>query len=147
MSTLESLLYVSVARPGLSDADFDALLASARRNNARHGLTGVLLKYGERFVQVIEGPGWSVDECLTTIRADPRHTDLRIVQRAPLAERRFAGWSMRKVRLAFGADRVAEAFLGALYANAPDSATAERAIALLVGLAQRAAAATPGDGD
>ena len=136
---IESLLYVSSARRDIGDAEFDALIAAAQAKNAGRGLTGALLKYGSRFVQVLEGPPEAVDDCFATIAADPRHGDIRVVQRRTAASRRFAAWSMRHVRLSSGSDKVVDAFLGELAADPPDPAAAARAIELLAALAGRAA--------
>jgi Sensors of blue-light using FAD len=49
------LLYVSVAAQAFDDAQLRALLAVARANNERQGITGALLQQAGAFLQVLEG--------------------------------------------------------------------------------------------
>jgi len=87
---------------------------------------------------MLEGPGEALDTCFAKIAADARHAEVRVVQRAPVTERRFGRWSMRNVPIESGSDKVVDAFLGALGSDQPDAATVARAIELLAALARRA---------
>ena len=49
------IAYTSAAARTISDEDFQQILASARRNNPREGLTGMLTFAGGSFLQVLEG--------------------------------------------------------------------------------------------
>jgi len=70
------------------------ILAAARSRNAALGVTGVLYFDGAYFLQVLEGPQASVAAVFASILADPRHTDLRVVERSPIVTRSFADWDM-----------------------------------------------------
>lgn len=89
-----SVIYVSVADPLISPADIDAILVTARRNNARDALTGALIYNGHNFMQLLEGAADRVDACLAAIREDPRHSGMVEIRRRVIEEREFADWTM-----------------------------------------------------
>lgn len=89
-----SVIYVSVADPLLSPADIDAILVTARRNNARDGLTGALIYNGHNFMQLLEGDAERVDACLAAIREDARHSGMIEIRRRAIEQREFADWTM-----------------------------------------------------
>lgn len=94
---LSRLVYVSkVAEPvrDAFDTAIDAILASARRNNAEKNISGVLFTDGEHFVQVLEGRRGVLSETLGRLYRDPRHTDLTVVQFSRVDARHFAAWRM-----------------------------------------------------
>jgi hypothetical protein len=70
------------------------ILASARRNNARHGVTGALLFSDGCFAQVLEGAREDVEAVFETIQCDPRHCDVTIMHLHSVEERSFGEWSM-----------------------------------------------------
>ena len=54
---LVEILYCSVSVPSqLTNADFDHILATARRRNVSENITGMLLYYRGEFVQILEVP-------------------------------------------------------------------------------------------
>ena len=125
------LLYISTATDAHSiDAELLPLLERAQHRNLRHGVTGALLAYGGHFMQVLEGTQESVDATFARISADPRHRDIRLIERKAVDTRRFASWSMRHVSPTQGNDRAVIGFLRQLSAH-PDAAQAHLAEALL----------------
>jgi hypothetical protein len=70
------------------------ILASARRNNARHGVTGALLFSDGCFAQVLEGAREDVELVFETIQCDPRHSEVTIMHLHEVQERSFGEWSM-----------------------------------------------------
>jgi hypothetical protein len=132
--SLSCLLYVSQARAGLSAADLEAILATARRINGNSGVTGALLHYGGRFMQALEGPAEAVQDTFDRICLDPRHHDVQLVTQGPTAVRHFDGWSMRHVPEPEGHDRAVTAFLDELAAR-PDAEHTHTALLLLERLA------------
>lgn len=70
------------------------ILASARRNNARHGVTGALLFSDGCFAQVLEGLREDVELVFETIQCDLRHSDVTIMHLHEIEERSFGAWSM-----------------------------------------------------
>ncbi|MEV7691891.1 BLUF domain-containing protein [Microbacterium sp. NPDC089189] len=91
---LLSIVYASQATEPFDDARLAALLAQSRASNAEHGLTGMLLYRAGRFVQVLEGPEQTVRRLVDVIRADPRHTGMRILVEENVREREFGDWTM-----------------------------------------------------
>ena len=95
---LFSLAYFSRnAIAGTSDemqSAIAAILASARRNNARRGVTGALLFSDGCFAQVLEGAREDVETVFETIQCDPRHKDVTIMHLHQVEERSFGDWSM-----------------------------------------------------
>lgn len=91
---LQSVIYVSVADPLMSREDIEAILDTARRNNARDALTGALIYNGHNFMQLLEGPLDKVDACLSAIREDRRHSGMVEIRRCIVERRDFADWSM-----------------------------------------------------
>ncbi|WP_285036203.1 BLUF domain-containing protein [Plantibacter sp. ME-Dv--P-095] len=89
-----SLVYASTATQPFSDEDLTAMLATSRENNARSGLTGMLVHRDGRFLQVLEGPEAAVRGLMDTLSADPRHTGIRVMFEEPIRERQFADWTM-----------------------------------------------------
>lgn len=92
---LEQLIYVSVAAGPVSSAmQMSDILAEARRNNARDGITGVLTAIDGRFLQIIEGCAAALDDLIARLREDDRHRDMRIMERRQVLGRNFASWDM-----------------------------------------------------
>jgi hypothetical protein len=91
---LLSIVYSSTAAHPYDDEDLGALLALSRDNNAKYGLTGMLLYRRGRFLQVLEGPEDMVRRRMSIIAADPEHTDVRILLQETTDERQFPDWTM-----------------------------------------------------
>jgi hypothetical protein len=91
---LLSVIYVSVANPGLTQEDIAALVAGAQQCNARDELTGALIYNGQNFMQLLEGPVAKVEACLARIRADRRHNGMIEIRRRRVTAREFAGFAM-----------------------------------------------------
>ena len=70
------------------------LLAVSRRNNARDGITGALLRSEGHFAQTLEGPPDAVERAFERIRRDWRHADLVVLRREPADARLFEGCPM-----------------------------------------------------
>uniref|UniRef100_UPI0032B1793D BLUF domain-containing protein n=1 Tax=uncultured Aquincola sp. TaxID=886556 RepID=UPI0032B1793D len=75
------------------------LLRHCKSANPRQGVTGVLCFSSGIFMQVLEGGRMAVNALYNKIVADPRHTDVVLLDYAEIRERRFAGWSMGQVNL------------------------------------------------
>jgi hypothetical protein len=133
---LWTALYISQAALDLSPADVSTLVERARVRNAEVGISGALLYYRSRFLQVLEGDRPAVEACLARIAQDPRHHEMYVVHQGPLAERSFGKWSMREVAAGRENEPVVEDFLRRLV-NAQDPNTWRTAIALMQRLTQR----------
>jgi hypothetical protein len=91
---LLSVIYVSVADPGLTPGDIAAMVGVAQVNNARDALTGALIYNGQNFMQLLEGPVARVEACLARIRADLRHNGMIELRRRLVEGRDFSEFSM-----------------------------------------------------
>lgn len=94
LGDMHQLFYLSRAADGLRDGDVQHILARARSNNWKLGVTGCLLFSGDHFAQVLEGPSTTVQELAARIAADHRHTDFVVLQDRAIESRRYADWSM-----------------------------------------------------
>ena len=91
--------------------DLDVVLSIARESeerNRRLGITGMLLATNTHFLQVLEGEERPLSKVYLRITKDPRHTDLTIVSRTPIARRAFTAWAMKGVGLMGFADELTE---------------------------------------
>ena len=100
MAKLERLLYASTAT-GRTDSllNVATILAESDRNNSRDGLTGALAAHGGGYLQVIEGQPEVLDGLLRRLESDPRHKDIRLIDRMPITQRRFSDWTMANARI------------------------------------------------
>jgi len=102
---MKRIKYVSQFAKDLSRDEIAALAERSARNNARLGITGILMTSGRMFFQILEGPAENVDEIFKRIVADQRHRDVLLLDAEEDAgERFFPDWSMRKIDLDASAD-------------------------------------------
>ncbi len=94
-SDLSAIVYRSRAIEVFSDIDLFYLLAHARENNAKLGISGIVLYDRGYFYQWIEGHDQALGRVWNAIRADPRHTDVQVLIDQQIPTRLFAGWSMQ----------------------------------------------------
>lgn len=88
------LLYISTARKQLTPEELAQILNASRRNNARVGVTGLLIVGGRRFLQALEGPEEAVMATYNRIDKDPRHFAVVQLTREVITERQFPRWIM-----------------------------------------------------
>lgn len=94
---MRQLLYVSNTSARVAESVLQSILAVSRINNAKHGITGILLYLEGGFLQVLEGEGAAVADTLDRIHKDPRHWNTMVLldREAP---RVFTEWSMGYTR-------------------------------------------------
>jgi len=92
------IAYTSSAGSCFDKAELDTLLQGARDNNAKIGVSGVLLYDNGSFFQIIEGPPNVTESLYEHIQKDPRHDHVVLVVRRSIKQRNFANWSMGFVR-------------------------------------------------
>ncbi len=93
-SQLIHRIYASAASRDLTTEELAALLQAARENNARLGLTGMLLYAEGSFFQVLEGEAAVVDALYAKIENDRRHEQVTLIIREPIPKRHFDAWTM-----------------------------------------------------
>lgn len=93
-SPLSRIFYISRMAEGVTDDDLKAILQSARANNPKRRITGILCAGGRQFAQILEGPQSEILALYGRILLDRRHYDALLVGIAPISERLFQQWSM-----------------------------------------------------
>ena len=102
---MKRIKYVSQFARELTRDEVDELARTSARNNARLGITGILMTSGRMFFQILEGPREHVDGIFSRIAADERHRDVLLLDAEDDAgDRFFPDWSMRKIDLDASAD-------------------------------------------
>ena len=91
--------YVSkaVGAAGQNLLSIAEILGVSQSNNARDGLTGLLLSHGGWFLQVLEGDRGRIAMLMSRLERDPRHTDIRVLAEGEAPGRAFPDWSMGQV--------------------------------------------------
>ena len=97
MTELLTVSYRSVARLSEPDTALQAILAESRNNNARFGITGILLFDGTYFMQTIEGPLDETSTLFTRIVNDRRHDDVVPFGVSKIETRSFPDWTMELI--------------------------------------------------
>ena len=96
IAPLHRLLYVS--RADAEGRTFEALtedvVAVSARNNARVGVTGLLVAFDGWFLQALEGSRQETSATFSRIAKDPRHSVLELISAGPIDARLFGRWSM-----------------------------------------------------
>jgi hypothetical protein len=87
-------IYASAATRPMHTIELTELLVRARERNAQRGITGMLLHADDSFFQVVEGPTDTADKLFIEIAKDPRHQQVTLVIREPIAKRVFGDWTM-----------------------------------------------------
>jgi len=118
------LTYISTAAIDLAPSDVDAILETSRRNNARVGVSGLLLFDGVRFLQALEGEAVAVRAVYERIRADKRHRATVVLSERTVDAHEFGDWSMAYERggNSAGAGTLLQQ-IDALVGDAPGSST------------------------
>lgn len=93
------LVYVSRAKPGLSDADIGTLLDQSSSNNFERYITGFLVKARGEFMQALEGEEQEVRELYERICGDARHDCVLQIVGERIERRAFPDWSMNYHRV------------------------------------------------
>jgi hypothetical protein len=90
------LLYVSrsLLRVPEQAGEVDRIVAVARRENDRLGITGALVFTQAHFAQALEGDRAALETLMERIRRDPRHDKVTIVSEGEREARLFPQWSM-----------------------------------------------------
>lgn len=122
---LFTLTYVSYQTRPFSPEALDVLARQAARDNARDGITGVLLYTGGYFVQRLEGSRDGVLALLASIRQDERHEVLMLTDVRPIDARTFDGWGMALLDArTFDTEEPANQDVCALLASLPETVRA-----------------------
>lgn len=95
---LDSISYCSRGNPDLDGEALRQIISVSRRNNAIHGITGLLAYGSGLYFQWLEGPPQALQHLMDRIRRDPRHDSLVILgANFDEPERVFPQWDMEPV--------------------------------------------------
>ena len=92
--SVHQLLYASGATRPLSPAEIHDILCASRRNNAKIGVTGMLLHADGSFIQILEGERRTVWILADRISADAHHRNFMVLYENTAEARGFADWQM-----------------------------------------------------
>jgi hypothetical protein len=90
---LIQLIYMSTLTDA-AQAELPGILATAVKNNAAKGITGMLMYSGGNIMQVMEGPKEAVHATFQSIERDARHFDIFVLIEEVITSRNFSAWSM-----------------------------------------------------
>ncbi len=88
------IVYFSTSVEQFEEKDLSILLEQSRPNNAKLGITGVMLYVRGSIIQVLEGKKEAIEGLYERIQRDQRHHNVTRVLNRPIAQRLFANWSM-----------------------------------------------------
>lgn len=91
---MRSLVYTSTQTRPITDSELAQILAVGREKNTRLGVTGMLAHKGDNCIGILEGADDVVHARFEQVRADPRHTNVRLLLDETISERSFPDWSM-----------------------------------------------------
>lgn len=92
---MRRIIYRSVASPDLDRAEMFRLLYQARVANEARGLNGLLMRADDYLLQVLEGPTWKLVATFATIRRDPRHTNVEVIDERTIPQATYPACPMR----------------------------------------------------
>lgn len=95
------LVYLShITSTGLASAGtLNDIAEVAIERNQADNITGILCYGNGYFFQCVEGSEQALTNLKNRLLVDDRHKDLEILDFSAIAERRFAGWSLRSITL------------------------------------------------
>ncbi|MDE0472257.1 MAG: BLUF domain-containing protein [Ekhidna sp.] len=88
------LVYTSARSKHCNSKEIDKILEKSRNNNAKLGITGILIYTKDRFLQVLEGEKEKINKLYKTIEEDDRHGAPILRFCESVSKRYFEGWDM-----------------------------------------------------
>lgn len=97
---MKRLTYISNFSRSLTRKEIESIENISQANNAREGITGVLLSCSGIFFQILEGDEDRIDQLYEKILKDDRHNQvLCIKSERNITEKHFPDWSMKVIVL------------------------------------------------
>ncbi len=94
VAAVYQLGYASAATEAFQPTELKELLSKARSNNAKLGVTGMLLYHEGSFIQILEGEQKTVETLYAKIAEDHRHANAMLLFKSEADERSFDQWTM-----------------------------------------------------
>ncbi len=92
---MRRIIYQSLAAPDLDRVEMFRLVYLVRAANEARGLCGFMLRIDDRIFQVLEGEALKLTAAFESIRRDPRHRQIEMIDDRPTERAAFAAWRMR----------------------------------------------------
>jgi class 3 adenylate cyclase len=107
---MKRIMYISTTTRPLRPDEVDEITRVCQQNNAKVGVTGILISAQEFFFQILEGLETDVDQVMGRIKKDHRHAGLLILKAEhEVSDRLFPDWSMKTIKLDGNSDVVIQA--------------------------------------
>lgn len=94
---LTRMIYASAATEQFKPEVIDNILKTARKNNPKLHITGMLCFSNKYFLQCIESSRSNVNKLYHQILNDSRHSNIVLLDYKYISEREFGDWSMSYV--------------------------------------------------
>ena len=78
----------------MGQEQLDEIMEQSSRNNAEHGIFGMLCFYQQYFLQTIEGPRDRINQLLKRLLDDHRHQDVEVIEFSEIEQLSWNRWSM-----------------------------------------------------
>ncbi|MEQ8909515.1 MAG: BLUF domain-containing protein [Vicingaceae bacterium] len=91
---VHQLIYLSKTKEPLRSNDVKEINNISERENKKIDVTGCLIYYQKRFLQILEGEKTNVESLYRKIKADERHSEVTTLGRFETDSRIFPHWSM-----------------------------------------------------
>lgn len=91
---LVRMIYVSTITDRTNSGAVQKILTTAKKNNDKHDLTGLLVFNSKYYLQVIEGGRVAVSALLGNLFSDDRHCEMVVLGVEQVDQRAFPNWSM-----------------------------------------------------
>lgn len=88
------LTYISKESTAMTANNLDEILAESRTTNAKKKITGCLVYYDHKFVQILEGEKKDVQELYGKIKYVKRHQSVKTLWEGKVSKRYFSDWNM-----------------------------------------------------
>ena len=74
--------------------DFTDILSTARRENLKRDITGMLFYDQGKFIQILEGEQEQLTSLMEKISHDPRHKNIEVLIDTSVSQRELENWNM-----------------------------------------------------
>ncbi|WP_188462573.1 BLUF domain-containing protein [Bizionia arctica] len=89
---LKTICYKSKAKLNINIMGFEAIFNETQTKNDSKNITGVLVKRGQVFFQILEGESVIIDALYLKIKKDSRHTDIIELLNKSISQLSFKGF-------------------------------------------------------
>ena len=91
------LIYASRAKKKFDTEQILKLATESASNNAKFGVTGLLIHHENYFIQLLEGDQFILNGLYLRICQDRRHFDCRLLSYDAISQKSFRNWSMELI--------------------------------------------------